>query len=105
MKTIEQRVLKFIDNNSLINEGDKIIVSLSGGPDSIFLIKFLKKFRRRLKIDLAAFHLNHRLRGKDADKDEEFCRRFCSHNKIKLVVKKRDVRKRGNEVPKHTNMA
>lgn len=91
-KTIEQKALKFIDENHLIEKGDKILVALSGGADSVFLLYFLMKFKRRFGIELAAFHLNHKLRGKSAAEDEKFCAEFCSNNKIELISVSKDVK-------------
>jgi len=91
-KTIEQKALKFIDENHLIEKGDKVLVALSGGADSVFLLSFLLKFRNRFKIEVAAFHLNHKLRGKSAADDEKFCSEFCLKNKIEFVSVSRDVK-------------
>ncbi|MCU0413532.1 MAG: tRNA lysidine(34) synthetase TilS [Ignavibacteriaceae bacterium] len=91
-KTIEQKALKFIDENNLINKGDKILVALSGGADSAFLLSFLLKFKNRFKLDLAAFHLNHNLRKKTALEDEQFCSDFCSKNKIKFIGVSKDIK-------------
>lgn len=91
-KTIEQKVLKFIDENHLIEEGDKILVALSGGADSVFLLSFLLKYKKRFRIELAAFHLNHKLRGKSADNDEKFCKDFCAKNNVPFVSLSKDVR-------------
>jgi tRNA(Ile)-lysidine synthase len=92
LKTIEQKVLKFIDENNLIIKGDKVLVAFSGGADSIFLLNFLIKYRRRLGIDLAAFHLNHKLREMDADADENFCKDFCLQNNIEFKSISKDVK-------------
>lgn len=91
-KTIEQKALKCIDENHLIEKGDKVLVALSGGADSIFLLSFLIKFKKRFGIEVAAFHLNHKLRGKSADTDEKFCSDFCLKNKIKFICVKKDVK-------------
>ncbi|MFI5237048.1 MAG: tRNA lysidine(34) synthetase TilS [Ignavibacteriales bacterium] len=91
-KTIEQKALKFIDENQLIEKGDKVLVALSGGADSVFLLAFLLKFKNRFKIDIAAFHLNHNLRGKTAVEDENFCIEFSSKINIKLVCISKDVK-------------
>jgi tRNA(Ile)-lysidine synthase len=91
-KTVEQKALKFIDENHLIEKVDKILVAFSGGADSVFLISFLQKFRKRFGIDLTAFHLNHKLRGKEANADEKFCSDFCSINKIKFLSVSKDVK-------------
>jgi tRNA(Ile)-lysidine synthase len=91
-KTIEQKVLKFIDQHQLINNGDKILVALSGGADSVFLLALLMKFKNRFKIDIAAFHLNHQLRGKAATADENLCVEFCKTINIKLIRVSKNVK-------------
>ncbi len=91
-KTIEQKALKFIDENHLLERGDKVIVALSGGADSIFLLSFLLKFKNKFKIDVTAFHLNHKLRGKASVEDEKFCAEFCLKNKIKLACVSQNVK-------------
>ncbi len=92
MKKTEQKVLKFIDENALVLRGDKIIVSFSGGPDSVFLLYFLKKFQNRFHLSLTAFHLNHMLRGKDADLDESFCENMCSRLNIPFYSVRKNIR-------------
>lgn len=91
-KTIEQKAINFIDENLLIEKGDKILVALSGGADSVFLLYFLKKFSKRYKVQLSAFHLNHKLRGDAALDDAKFCVGFCKRNKIELISISKDVK-------------
>jgi tRNA(Ile)-lysidine synthase len=92
MKKTEQKVLKFIDANSLIHKGDKILVALSGGPDSVFLLHLLRKYQNKLNISLAAFHMNHLLRGKDASLDEDFCKQLCLSYNIPFWSVKKNVK-------------
>ncbi|MFA3782637.1 tRNA lysidine(34) synthetase TilS [Melioribacteraceae bacterium 4301-Me] len=92
MKSIEQKVLKFIDDNCLIEKGDSILIALSGGPDSIFSLFFLNKYKKKFNVKLAAFHVNHKLRGKEADNDEEFCKKICSDLSIQFSSVKVNVR-------------
>ena len=92
IKNIEHKVIKFIDEKNLIEKKDRILIALSGGPDSVFLLHFLNKFKNKYKIELGALHLNHKLRGKEADKDEEFCRNICSKLKIEYFPVKRNVK-------------
>ena len=91
-KTIEQNALKFIDENHQIEKDDKILVALSGGADSVFLLSFLLKYKKRFGIELYAFHLNHKLRGKTADADEKFCKEFCSERKVRFTSVSKDVK-------------
>ena len=92
-KNTEQKVINFIDSQNLITEGDKILLALSGGPDSIFALHFLQKYKRRFKIEIAAAHLNHKLRGKDSDRDEDFCKKLCKDLGIEFITAHSDVKK------------
>ncbi len=78
-KSIEQKVIKFINEQNLIAKNDKVLIALSGGPDSVFIIYFLNKFQKLFKIKLGAFHLNHKLRGTDSENDLIFCRELCAN--------------------------
>jgi tRNA(Ile)-lysidine synthase len=88
MKRIEQKILRFIDERSLISEGDKLLVAFSGGPDSVFALSFLNKYKRRFKIDLCAVHFNHQLRDQESNADETFAEKICKSKDIPLVVVK-----------------
>ena len=92
MKRIEQKVLKYIDEKKLIVKNDRILVALSGGPDSVFLLYFLLKYKRRLNIGIGALHVNHGLRGKDAELDEKFCRNFCEKTGVVFYNVKKNVK-------------
>ncbi|MEJ2617848.1 MAG: tRNA lysidine(34) synthetase TilS, partial [Ignavibacteriaceae bacterium] len=92
IKNIEQKVIRFIDEKKLINKNDKILIALSGGPDSVFLLYFLNKFKRRFKIELGALHVNHRLRGNNADEDEKFCKKICKDLGIEYFSFKKNVK-------------
>ncbi len=96
-KTVEQNVINFIKDFSLIEKDDKIIVALSGGPDSVFLLNFLNKFEKKYKIELAAIHINHQLRGKESDKDQKFCERICKDLHIPLKCISVDIKSFANE--------
>ncbi len=92
MNRTEQKFLKFIDEKELIETGDKILTAFSGGPDSVFLLFLLYKFRKRLGIEISAIHINHSLRGIAANEDENFCREFCSERTIDFTAIKKNVR-------------
>ena len=92
MKKTEQKVLRFIEQNKLISPGNKLLVAFSGGPDSVFALHFLVKFKRKYKIDLCAVHFNHGLRGKESDADEIFSKEFCKKNSIPLNVVRLNVK-------------
>ncbi|MGB5849744.1 MAG: tRNA lysidine(34) synthetase TilS [Ignavibacteriaceae bacterium] len=92
IKSTEQKVVKFILNKKLIDTGDRILVALSGGADSVFLLEFLLKYKKRFKIDIAAFHLNHKLRGKEAAIDEKFCKNLTAQKEIPFYSTSKNVK-------------
>lgn len=92
MKTIEQKVLQFIDLNKLIETGDKVLISFSGGPDSVFALNFINKFKKKYSIEICVVHFNHQLRGKEADEEESFARHFCERLGIQFYSRKLDVK-------------
>lgn len=96
-KKTEQKIIKFIDKHNLINEGDKILIALSGGPDSVFALHFFNKFKKRFKIEIAAVHLNHKLRGKDSERDEKFCKDLCDKLKVELISTQIEIKKLKSE--------
>jgi tRNA(Ile)-lysidine synthase len=92
MKATEQKVLSFIKENELLLVGEKILVALSGGPDSVFLLHFLNKFKRKFKVEIGAAHINHKLRGSDSERDELFCNAICDELSIPFYVLRTDVK-------------
>ena len=70
----------------MIDEGDVVIAGFSGGADSICLLLVLDALREKRSFHLAAVHVNHNIRGADADADEEYVRTICRERKIPLYV-------------------
>lgn len=91
-KTIEQKVIRFINEQDLIEAGDKILIALSGGPDSVFLLHFLNKFKKKYRIEIGSVHVNHILRGKDSDRDELFCKSICNELGIPFYSLRKNVK-------------
>jgi tRNA(Ile)-lysidine synthase len=74
-------------NPSLISVNETIIMGLSGGPDSVFLLYQLIALQKRVNFTIVAAHLNHEWRP-TAIRDQEFCQKLCDSLRIKLVTKK-----------------
>lgn len=75
--TIENTIKKY----DMLSSGDKVLVAVSGGADSMLLLNFLISVRDKYGITLAAAHVEHGIRGEDSVKDAEFVEDFCrSHN-------------------------
>ncbi len=83
---LEHKVTEFIKINRLINAGDKILLALSGGADSVFMLNYFNKFKDEFDIEIAALHVNHNLRGEESDGDELFCSNICQNLNIQFKV-------------------
>ena len=75
-----KKIAHFIEQHKLLSKDKKYIVALSGGADSVCLLLVL----RRLGYDVEAAHCNFKLRGEEADRDEQFCVELCKKNDIKI---------------------
>ncbi len=91
------KVLRTIEEYNMIKPGDAVIVALSGGPDSSCLLHILYSLKDELGIQLYAAHVNHCLRGEEADEDEQYVKDVCEKFDVKLFVKRVDVKKIANE--------
>lgn len=79
---MEEKVIAFIKENQMIQPGDRIILGLSGGADSVCLFFLLAELRQSLDFTLACVHVHHGLRGEEADGDEAFAARLCKERRI-----------------------
>ena len=102
LDSLEENFLNTIKDNNLIEKGDKIVVGVSGGPDSITLLYCLNKYKEKLGYEIVVAHINHLIR-KDSTEDEQFVENVCKEMKIKCYIKRADIiklaeiEKRGEE--------
>jgi tRNA(Ile)-lysidine synthase len=85
---IFQRFIKAIKSHRLLNVGDRVIVAVSGGADSVALLDLLLAIRKQYRLDLIVAHLNHNLRGEQSDADAEFVRLLAEQHQLRFVSKK-----------------
>ena len=91
INSLEKKILSTLKKYGMIFHGDSILVAFSGGPDSVFLLHFLKKFETHLHISVSAVHVNHLLRGDAAEHDEKFCHALCEKLNIPLYIVRENV--------------
>ena len=89
---LEQKVLDYIKENRLVSPGEKLVVAVSGGPDSVCLLRVLSELRRELGIDLHVAHLNHRLRGRESDADAKYVAGLAKRLSLPATIASRDVK-------------
>lgn len=92
----EDLVLETINKYSMISKGDKVIVAVSGGPDSMALLNALINLKEKLGCSLYVAHVNHMIR-EVADSETEYVQEFCKSRGIECFVKKVDVISLANE--------
>ncbi|MDY3954148.1 MAG: tRNA lysidine(34) synthetase TilS [Anaerovoracaceae bacterium] len=75
---ITEKVRNAILQNSLLDPGDHVVIGVSGGPDSVCLLHILKGFSEEWDLHLHGVHVNHGLRGADADSDQTYTEELCA---------------------------
>lgn len=92
MRQLPDRVLQTIRRRSLIPAGGRVVAAVSGGPDSVAMLRLLRDLEPKGEFALAGVaHFNHRLRGEDSDADEEFCRALASSLGLEFRSESADV--------------
>ena len=88
-----EKICRTIEKHQMLRSGDSVLVALSGGADSVCLLVLLCQLRQKYNISVSAAHLNHMIRGKDADDDELFAKKLCEKFDVPFFSKKEDVLK------------
>ncbi|NLB52000.1 MAG: tRNA lysidine(34) synthetase TilS [Syntrophomonadaceae bacterium] len=85
-----EKVISFVNRNQLINKNDKILLAVSGGPDSMALLHIMQHLKDELDIQIGVAHLNHQLRP-EADAEEEYLKNYCQKRIIPFYSRSVDV--------------
>ena len=75
----------------LLEKGDSVIAALSGGADSVALLHFLISLKEQYDLTIHAAHLNHGIRGEEAQRDESFCKILCEKYNVPFHLRRRDI--------------
>ena len=93
---MKDKVLKTIKENNLIENGDKLVLGVSGGPDSIAMLDILNKIKNdktyKLDFEIVVCHINHMIR-KEAKEDEKYVEAYCKKKQIEFYSKSIDIQK------------
>jgi len=85
------KVRKTIVRYAMLAQGERLIAAVSGGSDSVALLKVLTLLAPEYQLSLVVAHLNHGLRGDEADREEDFVRRLSGSMGLPYVSKKVDI--------------
>lgn len=91
MHELAKRVLSHIRRQELLKAGDRVGVAVSGGIDSVALLRLLLELRAQLGIVISIFHFNHKLRGSESDADEQFVARLAAAHDLQFHSDQGDV--------------
>ncbi len=86
-----ENLATLISESGVLLRKDRVVVGVSGGPDSLCLLHVLTQLRPQLELTLYAAHLNHRLRGTESDADEEHVRQMAADWGVPITVSAADV--------------
>jgi tRNA(Ile)-lysidine synthase len=92
MGNILKNVRKTIENFSMLEQGDHVLVAVSGGADSVALLRVLTILSNEYRLRLTIAHLNHGLRGAEADSEEAFVCHFSKEMGIGFISRRVDIR-------------
>lgn len=88
---LEFRVEEYINRHRMLAPGMRVLVGVSGGPDSVALLDILYRLQGRLGISVVVAHLNHGLRGAEAEEDARYVRRLAQNLGLSSVMESADV--------------
>lgn len=88
---LEQKAWAAVQQYSLFRQGDRIAIGVSGGADSVALLRFLAARREENQWDLVVCHIHHGLRGEEADRDERFVGALAEHLGLSYAVRHIDA--------------
>ena len=92
-----KRVEDYVSKWDMLKKEDKVIAGVSGGADSVCLLFVLLELQENISFELIVVHVNHGLRGEDADADERFVKKICREKEIPCLVYSEDVETIANE--------
>jgi tRNA(Ile)-lysidine synthase len=98
-ENIEEKTAAFLKQNNLLPDGAKVLLAVSGGADSVGLVKILAalKLSGRINNDFHIAHINHLLRAQESLEDEKYVKALAQKYKLPITVERVDVRKYAQE--------
>ena len=89
--TLTLKVKRTISRYQMLSPGQRVLVSVSGGPDSMALLLFLRELDPEYHLDLEVFHLDHMMRGEESREDARFVKEFCQELGYRCHLESFDV--------------
>jgi len=93
MSGLFQKFSNFVETHQLIQKNDYILVAVSGGVDSVVLLHLVQQLIEPLDLQIQMVHINHCLRGEQADRDQLFVEQLAEEHHIPIISRKVNVPK------------
>ncbi len=87
----KNRIKEYINSYNMLNKGDKVVLGLSGGPDSVCLFFTLMALQAEYELHIYPLHVNHCIRGEDADEDQAYVESLCRDFDITVRTLRIDI--------------
>ena len=84
---LKEKIINTIKKYNLIETNDKVVIGVSGGPDSMCLLHFFISIRDEYNLQLFVAHINHGIR-EESTEEEQFVENYCKNNGIKFFAKR-----------------
>ena len=94
-KGLQCKVKETIEKYNLIREKDRIVLGVSGGPDSMCMLDVLNSLKNDMNFEIVVAHINHQIREESKD-DERYVMEYCKKNEIQFHLKSIDIQKLAN---------
>lgn len=91
------KVKQYIESNRMLNKKEKVVLGVSGGADSVCLFFVLLALRDTYELELHVVHVNHMIRGEEADADQSYVEKLCKENNVPFHYVKEDVKRFAKE--------
>lgn len=91
-KQAEKKVFSFMEKHGMIYPGDKLILGVSGGADSVCLLFLLLEYRKKVPFEMTVVHVNHGIRGEAAREDALWVEALCGEQGLAFRLVSADVR-------------
>jgi tRNA(Ile)-lysidine synthase len=95
--SLSRQLLQNLEEQKFVRPGDRVGVAVSGGADSVALLRLLLGLRKELGVVLSVLHFNHKLRGKASDADEHFVANLAAQHKLEFRSASADVAKKAKK--------
>ncbi len=89
-KTVEKKVLEYCNRHHLLQHGDRVVLGVSGGADSVCLLFVLLSLQKEFDLSLHVVHINHGIRA-EAGEDADYVKQLCENHKLPFYLYERDI--------------